>query len=116
MNYPYHFSCSHKTEGISIHVQVNDYYPLTRQEVASLLQRAYEIRQSKEDNQDRDIASIQMRLGQGIPGLMCPREIYGEVFRKQNKLVSMCESWLKDSIPVNDALIDAICAFYEEKK
>lgn len=72
----YHIECQHGT----LEKPIPDYYPLSKRDVKHLLTIASESRDGQE------IASIQVRLGQGIPGMQCPREIDGPVAEKLNQL------------------------------
>lgn len=87
----YHIQCDHQhSEAIS------DYYPLSTPEIINLLETAratldhinFNPREAK-----KTIASIQIRLGQGVPGSMCPTQLDTP---KQNAIDEAYVSWLKD--------------------
>lgn len=76
-----------------------DYYPLTTQEVIELLETARALKDhagiySREATQG--IASIQIRLGQGIPGMIVPYEMHGPVAEKHNALDEAYVQWIQD--------------------
>lgn len=64
-------------------ITIYDYYPLTKQEIAELLQYAQEAWQCGDI---RTLASIQCRLDQGIAGQQCPKPDEGPVAKATNDL------------------------------
>lgn len=72
----YHIECQHGT----LDEPISDYHPLSKADVKRLLSIA------SQSCDGQEIASIQVRLGQGIPGMQCPREIDGPVAEKLNQL------------------------------
>jgi hypothetical protein len=64
-------------------ITISNHYPLTKQEIAELLQRAQE---AYRDNDCRTIFSIQRRLEQGIVGQECPMPDEGPVDKATNDL------------------------------
>lgn len=92
----YHIQCNHQHTG-----DVVDYHPLTTQEVIDLLETARATAVHIDSNPDKatqTIASIQIRLGQGIPGATCPAQIDGPVAEKQNALDHAYVGWLENPI------------------
>lgn len=74
--------CKHERENISTGRTVSDYQPLSKDEIASLLLTA--------STADHRLANqIQIRLTQGIRGILCPRQIDGEVARRSAELESL---------------------------
>lgn len=75
---------------------VNDHYSLTTGEISDLL---YAARDAKHhvDAQicSQNVASVQIRLGQGIAGMGCPRQIDGPVSDRQNALDSFYVRWVQ---------------------
>lgn len=91
----YHIPCDHKHGNATI----ADHHPLTTQEVIDLLETARATKDHVDFNPreaTQIIASIQVRLGQGIPGLTCPRPIDGEVSKKLNALDHAYVEWIQD--------------------
>jgi hypothetical protein len=89
----YHIPCNHQHTG-----DVADHYPLTTQEVIDLLETARATKDHIYFNPmegTRTIASIQVRLAQGIPGLTCPRQIDGPVAEKMNALDHAYVEWIQ---------------------
>lgn len=76
--YSIEHDCSNHSE-----VTIPDYYPLTKQEIAELLQQAQEAWQCKDD---RTLFSIQRRLEQGIIGQQCPMPDEGPVDKATSDL------------------------------
>lgn len=73
--------CLHETgEEKDSGKKVPDYHPLSKEQVASLLDKA------SRSNDVSYISSIQVRLAQGIRGMVCPRDIDGEASEKNRKL------------------------------
>ena len=77
----YHIECTHEHDE-----QIPDYYPLTKEEIAELLSTAYQAHILKDSF---TTSSIQVRLDQGIRGIMCPREIDGPVAKRESQLDSL---------------------------
>src|SRR5438094_5567038 len=73
-----------------------DYYPLTTQEVIELLETAIALKDQNQQYAVNEIASIQVRLGQGIPGQTVPHELDGPVAEKLNALDSAFVDWIQD--------------------
>src|SRR5438094_4732336 len=76
-----------------------DYYPLTTQEVIELLSTAIALNDhasSHPQEATQGIASIQIRLGQGIPGMTVPYELDGPVAEKHNTLDETYVNWIQD--------------------
>lgn len=69
--YSIEHDCSNHSEAT-----ISDYYPLTKQEIAEMLQRAQEAWQCRDG---RTLFSIQRRLEQGIVGQQCPMPDEGPV-------------------------------------
>lgn len=72
-----------------------EYYPLTVHQVIGLLEAAAAIRASDKTYAVNEIASIQVRLDQAIPGQMCPREINGPVAKKTTELDILYVRWIE---------------------
>jgi hypothetical protein len=71
--------CKHETGEVpDTHTTVSDYYPLSRDEVVTLLEEA--------KSGGRIVSEVQVRLNQGIKGMTCPRPIVGDVAERSNKL------------------------------
>jgi hypothetical protein len=75
---PVHVKCSHKSG-----TTVSDFYPLTKRDIKNLLRRA----QQTGDYRMRN--SIQIRLEQGVKGLVCPRVISGPVAQKEIEVAQL---------------------------
>ena len=96
----YHIECLHDQGLAPRDETVADYHPLSTQEVIELLQAAIGLK----DHADRSphgatqgIASIQVRLTQGIPGMTCPRPYDDSVVcEKMNALDSAYVDWIQD--------------------
>ena len=72
--------CPHESGAVSDHTQeVPDHHPLTREEIAVLLDEA-------KTSGHPLTSQIQVRLCQGIPGYVCPRVIEGSVSDKDNEI------------------------------
>ena len=69
--------CIHETKGIPASETVANHYPLTLEQVSTLIQLAYAL---KVDGQK--VADIQERLKQGIMGMICPQPTGGEIARR----------------------------------
>jgi hypothetical protein len=93
----FHIECLHGTSS----QPVADHYPLDAQEVIGLLDEAIAIKDSKGPYAVNEIASIQVRLGQAIPGLECPREIDGPIAAKLSSLDQTFVDWI-ENIPAHD--------------
>lgn len=77
----------------------SDYYPLTVTEVCQMLEAARFAKKWIKSNPQEgtvQIANIQVRLGQGIPGMTCPRPIDGDVADKLCDLDSAYVKWIQD--------------------
>lgn len=108
----YHIQCDYPHED-----GIPDYYPLTVSEVIDLLTTAREIwsnHESRPNDAVQEASSIQKRLGQGIPGMVCPHEIDGPVADRHAALDQAYINWLEDPdtlffkdtpIAVNDAIV-----------
>jgi hypothetical protein len=86
--------CSHGT----CEEPVPDHHPLLVAEVIDLLQTAIAIKDHAAFNPYavNEIASIQVRLVQGIPGMECPRPIDGPVAERLNALEEAYVDWIQD--------------------
>ncbi len=72
--------CPHESgEVADFRQEAPDHHPLTREEIATLLEEA---KTAKEPI----ISLIQIRLCQGIPGYVCPRHIDGPVAEKETEI------------------------------
>jgi hypothetical protein len=91
----YHIPCNHQHSD-----DVADHYPLTTQEVIDMLETARATKDHIDFNPreaTQTIASIQVRLAQGIPGLTCPRQIDGPVAeKKMNALDNAYVDWIQN--------------------
>lgn len=103
----YRIKCKHETEDIPVSVVLDDYYPLTHEEVKGLLVKAAIFR-----NDVVRFSDIQCRLVQGIPGLVCPHEITGRVAEKMHLIDTAFQTLNDDNI---DELTEYIMTIYEEK-
>lgn len=75
--------CPHDSGSVPYYKTAPDHHPLTKEEIARLLEEA------KDDESQILVAKVQIRLHQGIPGQVCPREISGPIADKEceiNKL------------------------------
>jgi len=80
-----HLPCLHEKMGSDDHIQiVPDHHPLTKSEIKELLQRA-----ANPSISCVSLASIQVRLLQGIPGYTCPRPYEGLVAEKEMLISSL---------------------------
>ena len=80
--YPFKILCPHKADpSIPSDRTLPDYHPISREEIAKLLNFA---RDHKEDVVA--ISGALVRLGQGIPGVTCPRSLDDDVARKNVEL------------------------------
>ena len=76
-----------------------DHYPLTVSEICAMLEAARFAKKWIKSNPEegtQQIANIQVRLGQGIPGMICPRPIDGEVADRLHDLDSAYVAWIQD--------------------
>lgn len=80
----YHIECPH-FRGVPIEETVPDYYPLTYDELVTLLETA----QAADANHFGVVCSIQMRLVQALPGMVCPRPS-----EEQNPLLAQKDTWI----------------------
>lgn len=103
----YRIKCRHETEDVPVSVILDDYYPLTEEEVKRLLIKASIFR----SNAGR-FSDIQCRLVQGIPGLVCPNEITGKVSKKMFLIDTAFQTVNPDNI---DDLTDYIMNIYKSK-
>ena len=69
--------CKHETHNYHSSVRLDDYYPLTKEQIFELLDESL-----TSDNP----SSQQVRLIQAIPGIKCPREIDNNVAKKETML------------------------------
>lgn len=95
----------HETEDIPMSVILNDYHPLTEEEVKGLLIKAAIFR-----NDLGRFCDIQSRLIQGIPGMLSPRKVIGAVAKKEFLINSAFQTVNDDNI---DELTDYITKIYE---
>lgn len=77
-----------------------DYHPLTAMEVIELLETAIALKDHRDfhpEKTGREIASIQMRLGQGIPGSYHPLELATpEVQQRTSELDELFVAWIQN--------------------
>lgn len=66
--------CLHETHGVPTENTVADYHPLTFTEMRDYILLAF--------NDNSKAAAVQVRLNQGIKGMVCPHEIEGPVAAK----------------------------------
>ena len=72
--------CKHETDNIPVTTRLDDYHPLTKDEIRQLLILASTSRYNPTFSQ------IQCRLVQGIPGIKCPHELHSVANRKMNMI------------------------------
>ncbi len=86
--------CPHDSGAVTNPRQVvADHHPLTKKEIAALLEEA-------RDSENPLTSKIQIRLCQGIPGLVCPRAIEGPVSDKENEINALyVENFQKGADP-----------------
>ncbi len=70
--------CLHETHGVPTSCTVADYHPLTFTEMRDYILLAF--------NDNSKAAAVQVRLNQGIKGIVCPHEIEGPVAKKSAEL------------------------------
>lgn len=73
--------CPHAAGGIPSDRTMPDYEPLTRDQVAALLDRA-----ASAQGDAVAVAKLQVRLGQALPGNTCPRQAEGTVADREARL------------------------------
>lgn len=71
------------------------YFPLTREEVLSLLKAA------QDDCSSPEVSLVQVRLCQGIPGYVSPLPCKGEVRAKKHELDTLFVEGVKNRHDVN---------------
>lgn len=76
MNYK-SIPCAHETDGVSVDVVLDDYYPLSDSEIDALLSESLISPNASEQ---------QVRLNQCLRGFTCPRTTKGEVAKKERRL------------------------------
>jgi hypothetical protein len=98
MSRQFSIQCLHEQGQAPYSETVSDHYPLSVAEIIDLLQTAIAIKDHIEFNQYavNEIASIQVRLAQGIPGMECPRPIDGDVAERLNALDQAYVDWIQD--------------------
>lgn len=101
----YTIPCGHEANGVSRSVSVDDFHPLSRDEVRSLLLDAHAFAKAEHV---REFSDIQSRLVQAVPGAKCPHEIEGEVALRQAQIDSLFVHTA--DLDVTDALIDLFCS------
>ena len=72
---------------------VSHYHSLSIEEVIDLLEKAID---HKVCENGSAVASIQVRLGQGIPGIEYPVQIEGPIARKRAELDKKFTAWIRD--------------------
>jgi hypothetical protein len=80
--------CAHKKNGVSTAKTVSDYHPLGIMQIRRLVARAKAETRRVSPN-GSVLASLQVRLTQGIPGMQCPRPIDGAVATRSSALDSL---------------------------
>ena len=83
---PYLFEeilCPHHSGAIEDYREPTpNHHPVSKEDVAELLRLAAQ----ESAKNKRQVAKIQLRLGQGIPGMICPRPSEGPVAQKLQEL------------------------------
>lgn len=102
--YKIEHDCSNHSE-----VTIPDYYPLTKQEIAEMLQQAQEAWQCKDN---RTLFSIHCRLEQGIVGQECPKPDEGPVAEATSDLDELFVSRKGHWTDVE--LVDALYAIMQQ--
>ena len=101
----YHIRC----DGGHMPGKISDHHPLTLADVRFLLQRGAEAYDNRGKFHPSDTSSVQVRLNQGIPGIVCPREIEGPVHDKEKVLNSTYVDWLQSATRESvDAMADRL--------
>ncbi len=97
----YQIPCTHTSENDT----VSDYHPLTRDELRELLAVALSDRSTASD--------VQCRIVQGIPGIVCPHEIDGEVAKRMNKVEEIFVYVHMGDREGKRDVLDELCALLE---
>ena len=93
--------CAHEARGLPTERIVADYHPLSNQQVMALLRRA--------KGATNPLASeIQVRLNQGIRGMVCPQLIDGPISKNQNEIDRLYVAFVKSGQEPTQALADQI--------
>ena len=71
--------CPHISGAVVDGRQAPDHHPLTKEEIAALLDEA-------KTSENPLTSQIQMRLLQGIPGQVCPRVTHGPIAEKEREI------------------------------
>ncbi len=81
----YNIQCQHEAQNLSTDQTCPDYHPLTRDQVKELVTLLFQRDRIQLDPGQplyQALSQIQVRLGQGIPGLVCPYELLEAEFGK----------------------------------
>jgi len=78
--------------------EVADYHPLSVQELVVLLQEAVTLKASREGNPyaTNELSSIQKRLRQAIPGMVCPYPCFGPLAERLHNVNRVYIGWIDD--------------------
>ncbi|MDQ1283717.1 MAG: hypothetical protein QG620_65 [Patescibacteria group bacterium] len=100
--YAFEIPCPHEAYGdIPLDKDLPDYHPLTRSEIADLLNFARD-----HENDGIAVSKAQVRLIQGIPGMTCPRAIDNNVAEREARLSEIFVNRYR--LGGTDDLVDAI--------
>ena len=96
--------CAH-SRGVPVSQKVSDYQPLTRAELVYLLKEA----KASYGRRDGVANSIHCRIGQAIPGTVCPSEIKGLVAETDTKVSALFVGFCRSRADVSPKLVDQFC-------
>ncbi len=100
----YRITCQHEFAGVPHRLRVNDYWPLSREEVRQHLIAAHMF---SEQNNVQKFSDIQCRFSQAVPGAKCPHEIEGPTARKQAQMDALFVHTA--DFEVTDELVNLFC-------
>ena len=103
MSLGYSIDCEHETNVTPVSVEVNNHFPLEREELKKLLEIA------AVEKDVRFFSDIQVRVVQGIPGLTCPLRWDMVTLRKDHLISEAFLSVTPDNV---DEVADTIMELY----
>ena len=103
MSLGYSIDCEHDTGEVPVSVEVNNHFPLEREELKKLLKIA------AVEKDVGIISDIQVRVVQGIPGLTCPLRWDMVTMRKEHLVSEAFLSVTPDNV---DEVADMIMELY----
>ena len=100
--------CFHERDGVLHTMRVEDYWPLTRDQVKKLLIAAHEFAAQPDV---RRFSDIQCRFAQAIPGAKCPSELDNWTAKRSEQMDELFVHTA--TFDVTDALLDLFCSLME---